>query len=968
MARFWRVRELKYQYLIRIDMEKIITKQLTIIESAIKWVKETDSMKGTKGDNASRQLIEFRRTLKKKKYALEGNPAAAIYGASQMGKSYLVSNLLSENGNPFTVLDGAGKQYVFLDEINPEGRGREATSLVTRFSTNYQWPNPEFPIKAKLLSPSDLILVLCDSYFNDVKSKIDNALTGDIINEKVKELWSKFEGRATNQKLLDEDHLIDIYEYFHRNFSTKASTIIHSTFFTKISPIISKTNSGDWIEIFSLLWNNNPKITKLFSELLNNYAKLDFADELYLPIDAVLRKKGTLLDVARLRQIYEETIITEIEYEAETKILIIKDGGEKVIPNFSKSFLCALTAELTFCLDKNLEENKSFLKNTDLLDFPGARNRLGIHEDELTDENTPNMLLRGKVAFLFNKYSYSEKINILLFCQNSAKVEVQNIVPDLIDNWIGDMIGKSPEERNTFISTSQVPPLFVISTMFNVDLQFDYNNDLESNIDARNNRWKGRFITVFNEIFGTKKWINEWTTDKPNFQNIYLLRDFRFSSDTASKLFKGYNEKKKELEEIFNNAYPNFRQDLRKSFIEFDFVKQHFENPANSWDRAASINEDGTQLIIDKLTLAAHNINTARFDKTARELTSLNERIINLLKEYYNSSDKAEILKKAVQTAGNIQANLSISFGRDPYFFGSLMRELMLNSSDVYNLYLTKIGDIERRDVVNMDKYIGLRLQVPNLNPNESFDTNLEFLRIQYEKRSLEECQDYFEIEMGIDLNELFFGNKERVKSFSQVLAKELEIYWLNIHMAKSQRNLSGIISIEDLKEIQEMLSRLYEKLNMTEKIAERIRNYVDGYRNIENVYEMIADISAEMINKFINTAGSEYYNSSNFTDLEKVSEQIHGLCWKHDDLAFEHNSKKEVADLITQMANLPELLNQNPLPKEKIKLLPNYRNYMIWYDLLKVAFVTASGVPNYDPVANEKLGAIIEATETIEI
>ena len=84
--------------------------------------------------------------------------------------------------------------------------------------------------------------------------------------------------------------------------------------------------------------------------------------------------------------------------------------------------------------------------------------------------------------------------------------------------------------------------------------------------------------------------------------------------------------------------------------------------------------------------------------------------------------------------------------------------------------------------------------------------------------------------------------------------------------------------------------------------------------------------------------------------------------------MAFEQNSKKEVADLITQMANLPELLNQNPLPKEKIKLLPNYRNYMIWYDLLKVAFVTASGVPNYDPIANEKLGAIIEATETIEI
>jgi hypothetical protein len=54
-------------------------------------------------------------------------------------------------------------------------------------------------------------------------------------------------------------------------------------------------------------------------------------------------------------------------------------------------------------------------------------------------------------------------------------------------------------------------------------------------------------------------------------------------------------------------------------------------------------------------------------------------------------------------------------------------------------------------------------------------------------------------------------------------------------------------------------------------------------------------------------------------------------------------------------------------LPKEKLKFLPNYRNYIMWYDLLKAGFVTASGVPNYDPIANEKLGAIIKEFEIIE-
>ena len=48
-------------------MEKNINTQLNIIEKAIKWVKETDSMNGAKGESAYRNLVNYRRKLKKKK-------------------------------------------------------------------------------------------------------------------------------------------------------------------------------------------------------------------------------------------------------------------------------------------------------------------------------------------------------------------------------------------------------------------------------------------------------------------------------------------------------------------------------------------------------------------------------------------------------------------------------------------------------------------------------------------------------------------------------------------------------------------------------------------------------------------------------------------------------------------------------------------------------------------------------------
>ena len=952
-------------------MEQMINTQLEVIEKSIKWVEETDSMRGPNGEVAYRNLVNLFRELDKKTFALEGNPAAAIYGGSQMGKSYLVSNLLSESGTPFTVIDGSNNPFIYLDEINPEGKKKEATSLVTRFSTNYEWKNPAFPVKAKLLSPADLVLVLCDSYYNDVKTKNDMALKSDAISEKVLEIYNKHADKTTQQMLFGKYGIavLNMKDYFDKNFQTKAMAqrVKESGFFDKIAPIIEKTEPNEWCEIFSLLWNNNEKITQLFSQLLTQYAKLNFSDEIYLPIAAVLRNNGTILDVMRLQEINGDSVGTEQNYQADTTIMVLKNGQESIINNFSKSYLCALTAELTFRLPKGLEDSKPFLKNTDLLDFPGARNRLGRHEEELVDEDIPQMLLRGKVAYLFNKYSYSEKINILLFCQNGEQSELQNILPDLLNDWIGDMIGNTREERNMFIEKSKVPPLFVISTMFNIDLQFDFNNDKPANMDARINRWKGRFVRVLGDVFGSKKWLTEWTTNNSNFQNIYLLRDFRFSSDTESKLFKGYNENKVEMEEIVHDTYPDFRKDLRQSFIEYPFVKQHFENPENSWDRAAKMNEDGAQLIIDNLTTAANNINTARREKIIRELNAMVADIVKLLKDKYNSPDKAEELLKAIRTAGRMQAKLDSAFGRDHYFFGPMMKELMLNNTNVYHLYHEKIRDIEHRDVTNVNEYSGIRNRVPEINSDHCFDTNLERLRVSYGQQTLKECQDFFEQEVGIDLNELFYGKTDRVKNFSQVLADALETYWFEEYMLENRQPLVEIFSEDGLQNIQDMLRRLFKKLQISEIIAKKIRQYVEGSRSNENVYEIIADISAETVNKFINSVGLEYYNESHFNDLKAANANIESeLIWEHNDLQFTTTGKEDIVELIDDMSNLDELLNQNPLPA-KAKRLPYYRSYIIWGDLLKVGFATVSGVPDYDPIANEKLGKIIEQCETIK-
>jgi len=947
-------------------MNNNINIQLEIIEESIKWVNETTSMRGLKGESAYRKLVNYRRKLNSKKSAIEDNPAAAIFGQSQVGKSYLVSNLLTDTEKPFCISDQNGKEFDFIADINPVGSGSESTSLVSRFSVNYIPVNTKYPIKAKLLAPVDLILVLCDSFYNDIKVSRDQMLKSDEIDSAVNEIKNKWSTREIQQNFLTEDNMHEIKDYFNDIFSTKAINISDS-FFEEISLLISKIRPNEWKEVFSLLWNRNEEFSELFSNLIEKYESLNFIDTLYLPIEAVLSKHGTLLDVRRLKEIFQDPEKIESEYRGETNLLLIECNKEKEIKSFPKTYLCALSAELIFSLPEDLLHSKPFIKETDLLDFPGSRARKTTPENNILKAQMSEFLIRGKVAYLFNKYSYSEKISIMLFCAQHKQPD-ERAMPEVLAPLIKRIIGDSPESREEFIKNSKISPLFIISTFFNVNLEYDPLKDKYDSDFYLNFRWSQRFDdSLAAQLIDTRtySWFNEWTTSKSFFQNIYLLRDFKYSG----KIFKGYLSGKKETAKIEDpEQYPNFSEKLRQSFIEYTFVKNHFENPTESWDSAASLNQDGTELIIKKLTIAANNINPARLEKFRIELNSITCDILKLMKEYYNSPDKAESLRRSLRTAGLIQAKLDIAFGRNPFIFGMLMKRLMLNQSDVFNLFIDKIRDIERRDVINTDIYIAIRMKVPELNPDEDFDPNLERLRAAYEFETLQECKDFFEQKIKINLNELFYSKSKRVMNFSQILALSLESYFFNIHFDTARQNIADEISEEDLQNIQNMLKRLFTKLQIKEIISAKIRHYIDGYRNIEEVYEMIADISTEVINKFVCSVGLEFYDESNFNDLEKASENIEGmLLWEHNELKYEKISREEVVELITKLKNVPELLNRPKLPRDEIKMLPNFRNYIIWSDLLKAGFVVANGVPEYDPIANGILGRILEKCQTIK-
>ncbi|MBY0244624.1 MAG: putative virulence factor [Sphingobacteriaceae bacterium] len=944
-------------------MEQKIVQQLELIEKSTVWIKS--SLDGEKQKNATRNLVNCRRKLNKKKFALEGNPAAALYGESQVGKSYLISSLLTENAKPFGITNETGKFHNFIEEINPPGGGSESTSLISRFSVNYKPINSKYPIKAILLSPADIVLVLCDSFYNDINLKTSqniHFLSTEEINTEVLQLKEKFRNKPIQQEVFSEDDVLDMQDYFGEYFQ-KADKVIDSKFFTEISLLITKTTPNEWKEIFSLLWNKNETFTTLLDKLIGEFQKLNFEKELYLPIESVLYAHGTLLDVKRLREIYSVADKIETHYFATTKVLL---PNNKEL-DFAKSFLCALTAELVFSQPESLLNSKPFLKETDLLDFPGARSRMEKPLEAIEDKTIPDLLLRGKVAYLFNKYSDNEKITILIFCAKHEQT-AQRIMPRLLNNWVNKIVGDTPEKREEFITNAQISPLFVISTFFNINLSYNPLHDKVDGGTPLSNRWLQRFTTTLEKEYFEKvtySWFENWTKSQPDFKNIFLLRDFE-KSETPSNLFKGYNENKKELEEVPTPQFPNFLKKLRQSFLEYDFVKRHFENPVESWDEAASINKDGTHLIIDKLTVVANNINNAVREKTYKELNEITQVVFTELQKHFHSTDKDEELQKAKSTAGNIQFLLDTEFRADRIMhYGKLMKDLMIDEGSVLELYRKVVDNIEHRDIINLDKYSTYRQKVPVLN-DDIVETYFERLCLHYEKTSEEQKQVFrAELEaLQVDLNELISNNSGLIKTNAQQLAEALIEYWFVYINLNEKHTIQQILAKEGssaLQEITDMFQKLFKKLDIAKHIAEKIKSYVDVNNRSDLPYEIIADISAELLNKCVKTIGFEYLDESALNDLKQANQQNNlGL------ILEENNNPKEnsLEELFTRIENWTEIIQSRP---EEMKTLPSYRNYLEWYNRLKVGFVYVCDIPNYDVAANEKLGKIIADSKAIK-
>jgi hypothetical protein len=926
-------------------MKQNINSQIAIIERSIAWAK-----KFAKDSFPVEELKEYRRTLRRIANSLEENCSAAAYGESQVGKSYLMSSLLSTADSPF-VITNDGKEYSFIDALNPSGGNTsqtESTGVITRFTINNDNETMKDFVKIKNLSVSDLLMLLVDSYYNDLKLDSSKVLLHDAINAeltKVQYLWAT--KSAPVQDVLTEDDVKDICDYIEDVLGSNTVNITRSDFRKIVAPKIQFVSSENWVKIFSILWNNNEELSHLFSLLVNEFKKINFETEVYVPFEAVLRDKGTLLKIEWLDSVCGIPHVSDTD-DLTTDVYNAK--GELLATAFNKSSLSALIAELTFVLPKQIANERKFLNKIDLLDFPGARSREKFKEQEISDV-LPTILRRGKVAYLFNKYSRSLRISSVLFCHHND----QKSEPSLGDT----IIGNTPEKRAEDLArTNGISPLFMIATKFNKELKRT-SNDLPNNTEMLAEHWK-RFKTVLPEIIRPATWFDNWVIKggmfrSEAFQSIYMLRDFYWSMET--RVFDGYDSRTKspETNRHIDSDYPDFFENLERSFLTNDFVKRHFADPKKSWDEVSSLNSDGSKAIIRDLDSISGVLDAARREKYLKELKTIRDEIISKLTTYYEPEDKEENNIKTRTIAGDIRLSLDLCIGTKPETFGRIIDKLMIPVSDIRKIAYD-IVVLKTEVPVDFNEILLIRTQA-KINPSDDKEVSIQKL-CNYYAREIDDLERLF-TQKGFSIEDVISNECDVAATVADVVSNRILEYWGNF-INKQVTGLDKYLPHSD--DVAFMLQNLCKRLGVQRTIAERIDIYSRIFPNTD-LPNAIADYASLTLNNFVSSIGRSYMSDNDIETIRKKAES----CNLEIDLSPEASdlNHKEIS-VYDALKAFDDAEDPTNVSLQTLMKLPFWDNFQRWKNLLVIGLLYSADVSHCDPVANAEIKKIIDSCKTL--
>ncbi|BCQ42556.1 hypothetical protein ERHA55_00830 [Erwinia rhapontici] len=234
--------------------------------------------------------------------------------------------------------------------------------------------------------------------------------------------------------------MVSLWDYLDTSFKRSVGKL-RSVYWPQVLKIAPGLRPEERAELFSLLWGKQSALTETYRSLARVLVKINHARMVFAPLETLTdHSSGSIMNVDSLNRLGSHQ-------DRNVDIRYWNDDQQSVSASLSQAELTALTAELIFPLAEVPQD--SIVEQVDLLDFPGYRGRLKIDKLEDAGQGGLNpisqLLLRGKVAYLFERYTDNQEMNALVVCASAAKQSDVADVGPVLNRWVEKTQGKAGE-------------------------------------------------------------------------------------------------------------------------------------------------------------------------------------------------------------------------------------------------------------------------------------------------------------------------------------------------------------------------------------------------------------------------------------------------------------------------------------------------------------------------------------------
>ena len=504
--------------------------------------------------------------------------AAAAYGASQVGKSLFMGQVLRPHTEDYCPIGGDEtlaepayyKNLSFDNDLNPQCGSQEATAPGD--AVHHQGPHrrqrlAQLPGDGPRADAGGVAAGAGPRLPRRVQDARQNLAAGRVGGTVRGPASPAHRRREVDRKWRMD--LLDAYSYMRavdrRGFQAKEAVL---------NGLLSRyplTEEGYVAAAAALFWDGWESLTELFVKIAAFLKRITLGDH-----DPAIFTHWAgvrfLLDSQRSKsyerpasRVWQHVSWNDIYLVPKEKYFIMDYrpgtgmGGEEL-----ETIQAGMLELVMPVLPHRLSDDwRKVIEQMDFLDVPGMRAvRTGIEQGKRTEANTleeqMEIVKRGKVSYLFERYTDELQIQTLFLLLRGGNLEVKAQMKYHVDKWgrarYGDKIWPHKVQ-------DEIPALFI--GMTGLDEEFRNREIYAEKLlyDTRLNQLLDTLSNVLNDFGGRGK----------SFTNVYPIR-YPGTWDT--------NEEQREKED------PEKWVRAGNAFLESDMVKQYVRAPEIRWETA----------------------------------------------------------------------------------------------------------------------------------------------------------------------------------------------------------------------------------------------------------------------------------------------------------------------------------------------------------------------------------------------